>query len=144
MLQACAINFKGSWDTHLLLIEFFYNNNYQESIQMWPFEALYGRRCRSPIYWDKIGEKQMLGLELVQIITKKIWVIHDRLQTAQGWQKSYANKGRRDSSLKLVVMNFEMYLHPKEWVDLERKGSLSHESLCRSKYLRRCERWLMV
>ena len=49
MLRACVINFKGSWDVHLPLVEFAYNNSYQASIQMAPFEALYGRKCRSPI-----------------------------------------------------------------------------------------------
>lgn len=56
MLQACVLEFKGNWDDHLSLIEFAYNNNFHDSIQMAPFEALYGRRCRSPIGWFKVGE----------------------------------------------------------------------------------------
>jgi len=61
MLRACVLDFGGSWDDHLHLVEFSYNNSYQASIQMAPFEALYGRKCRSPVYWDDIGERQILG-----------------------------------------------------------------------------------
>jgi len=56
ILRACVLDFKGSWDDHLPLIEFAYNNSYHASIQMAPFEALYERRCRSPIEWFEIGE----------------------------------------------------------------------------------------
>ncbi|KAL4195087.1 hypothetical protein AMTRI_Chr05g62760 [Amborella trichopoda] len=55
MLRACVIDFTGSWDEHLPLIEFAYNNSFQASIQMAPYEVLYGRKCRSPICWDEIG-----------------------------------------------------------------------------------------
>ncbi|GKE13792.1 putative reverse transcriptase domain-containing protein, partial [Tanacetum coccineum] len=56
MLRACVINFSGSWDTHLPLAEFSYNNSYHLSIRYAPFEALYGRKCRSPVLWAEIGE----------------------------------------------------------------------------------------
>lgn len=65
MLRACVNDLKASWDDHLPLIEFAYNNNYQVSIQMAPFEALYGRKCRTPIYWEEVGERRLLGPELV-------------------------------------------------------------------------------
>ena len=55
MLRAYVMEFKGSWDTHLALMEFAYNNNYQDSIEMAPFEALYGRKCRTPVCWDEVG-----------------------------------------------------------------------------------------
>ncbi|KAJ9135077.1 hypothetical protein P3X46_032296, partial [Hevea brasiliensis] len=54
MLRACVIEFEGSWDTHLPLIEFAYNNSYQSSIGMPPYEALYGRKCRTPLCWDDV------------------------------------------------------------------------------------------
>ena len=57
MLRACVMEFKGSWDTHLALMEFAYKNSYQASIEMDPFEALYGRKCRIPVYWDEVGER---------------------------------------------------------------------------------------
>ena len=65
MLRACVLDFKGSWIDHLTLVEFAYNNSYQASIEMAPYEALYGRRCRSPICWDEVGERKILGPEIV-------------------------------------------------------------------------------
>ena len=59
MLRACVMEFKGSWDTHLALMEFAYNNSYQASIEMAPFEALYGRKCRTPVCWDEVGERRL-------------------------------------------------------------------------------------
>ncbi|KAI3759455.1 hypothetical protein L6452_07295 [Arctium lappa] len=61
MLRACVIDFKGSWETHLPLIEFSYNNSYHASIQAAPFEALYGRKCTTPLCWNEVGEKQLAG-----------------------------------------------------------------------------------
>ena len=60
MLRACSLDFKGSWDDHLPLVEFAYNNSYHSSIGMSPYEALYGRKCRSPLVWDEVGEKKIL------------------------------------------------------------------------------------
>ena len=80
MLRACVMEFRGSWDTHLLLMEFAYNNSYQVSIGMAPYEALYGRKCRTPICWDKVGERKLVGPEIVQVIYDKIKVIRDRLK----------------------------------------------------------------
>ena len=65
MLRVCVIDLKKSWDEHLSLVEFAYNNSYQASIQMAPFEALYGRKCRTPICWDDVGERRLLGSEIV-------------------------------------------------------------------------------
>ena len=73
------IEFKGSWDTHLSLVEFAYNNSYQSSIGMAPFEALYGRKCRTPVCWDEVGERRLIGPELVQITLDKIQIVRDRL-----------------------------------------------------------------
>ncbi|XP_070015241.1 uncharacterized protein [Nicotiana sylvestris] len=61
MLRACVIDFGGNWDDHLPLIEFAYNNNYQTSIGMAPYEALYGRRCRSPVGWFEPAEVPLIG-----------------------------------------------------------------------------------
>ncbi|GKB15938.1 putative reverse transcriptase domain-containing protein, partial [Tanacetum coccineum] len=78
MLRACAMDFGGSWDTHLPLVEFSYNNNYHKSIKCAPFEALYGRKFRSPVMWAEIGESQLIGLEIVQETTEKIMQIKER------------------------------------------------------------------
>ena len=83
MLCACVIDFGGSWDHFLPLAEFAYNNSYQPSIQMAPYEALYGRRCRSPVGWFEPGEAQLLGTDLVQDALDKVKIIQDRLRTAQ-------------------------------------------------------------
>uniref|UniRef100_A0A2N9F277 Integrase catalytic domain-containing protein n=1 Tax=Fagus sylvatica TaxID=28930 RepID=A0A2N9F277_FAGSY len=106
MLRACAIDFRGSWEEHLPLVEFAYNNSYQASIQMAPYEALYGRKCRSPICWDDIGERKILGPEIVQHTVDKIQLIRERLRSAQSRQKSYADTRRR--KLEYQVGPFEV------------------------------------
>ena len=83
------MEFKGSSDTHLALMEFAYNNTYQASIEMAPFEALYGRKCRTPVYWDEVGERRLVGLELVQITSEKVNVVRDNLKIARDRQRSY-------------------------------------------------------
>ena len=90
------MEFKGSWDTHLVVMEFAYNNNYQASIEMAPFEALYGRKCRAPVCWNEVGERRLVGLELLQITSEKVKVVCDNLKIARDRQKSYANNRRRD------------------------------------------------
>ncbi|GJS44926.1 reverse transcriptase domain-containing protein [Tanacetum coccineum] len=95
MLRACILDFGGSWDVHLPLVEFSYNNSYHSSVRCAPFEALYGRKCRSPIMWAEVGEGHLIGPELVQETTKKISQIKDRLKAARDRQKSYADKRRK-------------------------------------------------
>nr|GFA99517.1 putative reverse transcriptase domain-containing protein [Tanacetum cinerariifolium] len=95
MLWACVIDFGSSWDKHLLLVEFSYNNSYHASIKAALFEALYGQNCRSPICWSEVGESQLTSLELVRETTKKIVQIKNRLLTARSRQKSYADLKRR-------------------------------------------------
>ncbi|GJY13028.1 putative reverse transcriptase domain-containing protein [Tanacetum coccineum] len=95
MLRACVIDFGSSWDRHLPLVEFSYNNSYHASIKAAPFEALYGRKCRSPVCWSEVGESQLTGPELVRETTEKIVQIKNRLLTARSRQKSYADLKRR-------------------------------------------------
>ncbi|GJY44472.1 putative reverse transcriptase domain-containing protein [Tanacetum coccineum] len=95
MLRACVMDFGGSWDTHLPLIEFSYNNSYHTSIKCAPFEALYRRKCRSPVIWTEVGESQLIGPEIMQETTEKIVQIRERLKTARSRQKSYADKRRK-------------------------------------------------
>nr|GEZ04911.1 putative reverse transcriptase domain-containing protein [Tanacetum cinerariifolium] len=87
-------DFRGSWDVHLPLVEFSYNNSYHSSVRCALFEALYGRKCRSPIMWAEVGEGQLIGPELVQESTEKILQIKDTLKAARDRQKSYADKRR--------------------------------------------------
>nr|GEY60175.1 putative reverse transcriptase domain-containing protein [Tanacetum cinerariifolium] len=79
MLRACAIDFGKGWVNHLQLVEFSYNNSYHATIKAAPFEALYGRKCRSPVCWTEVGEAQILGPELTQETTEKIVQIKQRL-----------------------------------------------------------------
>ena len=95
MLRACVLEFGGSWDIHLPLVEFAYNNSYHTSIQCAPYEALYGRKCRSPLCWAEIGDKQLTGPDIIQETTDKIVVIKDRLKAARDRQKSYADNRRK-------------------------------------------------
>nr|GEX93350.1 putative reverse transcriptase domain-containing protein [Tanacetum cinerariifolium] len=94
----------GSWDVHLLLVEFLYNNSYHSSVRCAPFEALFSRKCRPPIMWAEVGEGQLIGPELVQETTKKISQIKDRLKAACDHQKSYADKRRKP--LEFSVGNY--------------------------------------
>ncbi|KAH0713646.1 hypothetical protein KY289_009605 [Solanum tuberosum] len=83
MLRTCVIDFKASWDDHLPLIEFAYNNSYHSSIQMAPYEALYGYRCRSLVGWFEVGETALIGRDSVLDAMEKVQLIRDRLKTTQ-------------------------------------------------------------
>ena len=82
MLRACVPDFKGSWEKHLPLVEFTYNNSYQASIQMTPYKAMYVRLCRSPVCWMKVGERPSMGPDLVRDASEKVDVIQKCLLTA--------------------------------------------------------------
>ncbi|GJV18418.1 putative reverse transcriptase domain-containing protein [Tanacetum coccineum] len=83
MLHACMIDFRKGWVKHFPLAEFLYNNSYHASIKAAPYEALYGRKCRSPVCWAKVGEAQLTGPEMIQETTEKIDLIKQRIQAAQ-------------------------------------------------------------
>ena len=83
MLRACVLDHKGSWEEYLPLVEFAYNNSYQASIQMAPYEALYGRPCRSPLCWTEVGESSITGPDLIRDTSEKVSLIRQRLLTAQ-------------------------------------------------------------
>ncbi|GKB45321.1 putative reverse transcriptase domain-containing protein [Tanacetum coccineum] len=95
MLRAYEIDFGKGWVNHLPLVEFSYNNSYHASIKATPFEALYGRKCRSPVCWAEVGEVQLTGPEIVQETTEKIVQIKQRIQAARDRQKSYADLKRK-------------------------------------------------
>ena len=95
MLRAYALKHGGSWDKSLPYAEFSYNNSYRASLKMSPFEALYGRKCRTPLYWDQTGERQFFGPEIIQEAEEQVWMIRENLRTAQSRQKSYVDTQRR-------------------------------------------------
>ena len=83
MLRACAIQYGKNWDKCLALAEFSYNNSYQSSLQMAPFEALYSRRCRTPLSWSQAGEHKIFGPDLVTEAEEKVKIIQANLKVAQ-------------------------------------------------------------
>jgi hypothetical protein len=95
MLRACVLVYSEKWDECLPLAEFSYNNSYQESIQMAPFEALYGQRCRTPLNWSGPDERFFFGPDLVKEAEEKVKLIQHRLKVAQHRHKRYADKRRR-------------------------------------------------
>ncbi|GJR71398.1 putative reverse transcriptase domain-containing protein [Tanacetum coccineum] len=95
MLRACVIEFGNGWFRHLPLVEFSYNNSYYASIKAAPFEALYGRKCRSPVCWAEVGQVQLIGPEIVQETTEKVIHIKQRMQATHDRQKSYADLKRK-------------------------------------------------
>ena len=126
MLRACVIEFGGHWDNFLPLAEFSYNNNYHSSIDMTPFEALYGRRCRSPIGWFDAFEVRPWGTDLLRESLDKVKYIQEKLFVAQSRQKEYADRRVRD----LEFMEGEQVLlkvSPMKGVmRLGKRGTLIH------------------
>jgi hypothetical protein len=101
MLRACALKNSGSWDRSLPYAEFTYNNSYQSSIKMAPFEALYGRKCRTPLFWNQTGESQLFGPDSIREAERQVEIIRENLKAAQSRQKSYADPRRREVVLEV-------------------------------------------
>jgi hypothetical protein len=95
MLRACVLEFPQKWDDCLPLAEFSYSNSYQESIKMAPFEALYGRRCRTPLNWSEPGERNFFRPDMVKETKENVQQIIQNLKKAQARQKNYADKRRQ-------------------------------------------------
>ncbi|GKF47201.1 putative reverse transcriptase domain-containing protein, partial [Tanacetum coccineum] len=104
MLRACVIDFGSSWDRHLSLVVFSYNNSYHASIKAAPYEALYRQKCRSPVCWSEVGDSQLTGLELIRDTTEKIVQIKNLLLTARSRQKSYADRRTKPLDFKFGDM----------------------------------------
>jgi len=95
LLRTCILDHLDRWDEVLPLVEFTYNNSYQASIGMAPYETLYERRCKTPLCWYQDGESVLVGPELLQQTTEKVQLVRDRLQASQSMQKAYADRRRR-------------------------------------------------
>ena len=106
-------------------MEFASNNSYPTSIGMAPYEALYGRKCRTLVCWDKVGERKLVGPEIVQVTCDKIKVIRDRLKIAQDRQKSYADNHRRDLKFEVGDMVFLRISPWKGVLRFGKRGKLS-------------------
>jgi hypothetical protein len=98
MLRACVLTYGKDWEQSLPYAEFSYNNSYQASLGMSPFEALYGRKCRTPLMWSEVGERTLVGPDLIKEAEDKVAEIREKLKAAQSRQKSYADKKRREVS----------------------------------------------
>nr|GEZ59502.1 reverse transcriptase domain-containing protein [Tanacetum cinerariifolium] len=139
MLRAFAIDFGKSWVNHLPLVKFSYNNNYHASIKAAPFEALYGQKCHSLVCWTKVGEAQILGLELTQETTEKIVQIKPRIQAARDRQKSYTDLKRKPMEFQ-VEDNVMLKVSPwKGVVRFGKRGKLNLGMLDPSRYWRELE-----
>ena len=125
MLRSCAIDYEGSWDRHIPLVEFVYNNSFQSSIGMTPYEALYGRKCRTPLCWTELSERKVIGPDLIQETEEKVKTIRERLKVATDRQKSYTDMKRKDI---LYEVGEKMFLKVSPWKKVMRfgkKGELS-------------------
>jgi hypothetical protein len=101
MLRACVLAYGAKWEDCLPFAEFSYNNSYQASLQMAPFEALYGRKCRTPLNWSETGDSQIFGPDILQEAEEKVRMIREYLKAAQSRQKSYADKRRRELTFQI-------------------------------------------
>ncbi|GJY49147.1 putative reverse transcriptase domain-containing protein [Tanacetum coccineum] len=125
ILQTCVINFEGSWDTHLPLVEFLYNNNYHTSIKCASFEALYGRKCRSPLCWLETGDTVLKRLDIIEETVDKIKTIKERLKTTKNCQRSYADKLRKPLEFQVgdnVLLKLSLW---KGMIHFEKRGKLN-------------------
>ena len=95
-MRAYALWYGTSWDKSLPYAKFSYNNSYQKSLNMAPFEALYGRKCRTLLFWNQMGETQVFGLDVLRDAEEQVRMIRDNLRVAQSRQKSYANIRKRE------------------------------------------------
>ncbi|GJQ98185.1 putative reverse transcriptase domain, ribonuclease H-like domain, aspartic peptidase domain protein [Tanacetum coccineum] len=125
MLRACVFNFGRSWDRHLPLVEFSYNNSYHASIKAAPFESLYKRKCRSPVCWSEVGDNQLTRPELIRETTKKIIQIKNRLLTARSRQKSYADVRRKPMEFNVCDMVMLKVSPWKGVIRFGKRGKLS-------------------
>jgi hypothetical protein len=103
MLGACALKYGKSWDKSLPYAEFSYNNSYQASIKMAPYEALYGRQCRTLLLWSQTGESQVFGPEVLKDAKKQVQMVHESLKVANLDRRAMRTKEEETSRLKLEI-----------------------------------------
>jgi hypothetical protein len=101
MLRVCALKDNKSWDKCPPYVEFAYNNSYQKSLKMSPFEVLCGRKCRTPLFWNEPGENQVFGPEILREAEKQVHIVRENLQLAQSRQKNYVDHRRRKLSFRV-------------------------------------------
>ncbi|KAG8496931.1 hypothetical protein CXB51_008102 [Gossypium anomalum] len=119
MLRCCILEFCGSWERYLPLVEFAYNNSFQSSIKMAPYEALYGRKCRTPLFWTELSESKIFGVDLIKDAEQKVKVISESLKAASDRQKSYADLKRKDIEYQV---GDKVFLKVSPWKKVLRFG----------------------
>lgn len=124
-LHICVIDFRGSWEDYQPLAEFAYNNSFQSSIQMAPYEALYGRKCHTLLYWTELGECRVLGPELVYKTGDKVQLIRDHLKAAFDRKKLYADLKRHEIEYSVGDFVFLKVSPWKKVLRFSRKCKLS-------------------
>jgi hypothetical protein len=132
MLRAYALQYGRSWDKSLPYAEFSYNNSYQESLKMAPFKMLYGRRCRTPLFWNETGERKVFGPDILEEAEKQVRMVKENLRVAQLRQKSYADHRRREVSPMRGLRRFKVRgkLAPRfigPFKILEKRGEVAYQ-----------------
>ena len=125
MLRIYTLDFLGLWAEKVSLMEFTYNNSYHQSLDMFPFEALYGRKCRSPIFWHEAGERKFLGPEEVDAVSRDIEIIKSRLQASVDRQKKYTQNYQRPLEFKVGDQVFLKVSPMRGVLKFVKKGKLS-------------------
>ncbi|KAF5803619.1 putative nucleotidyltransferase, Ribonuclease H [Helianthus annuus] len=125
MLRACIIDFGGSWDVHLPLVEFAYNNSYHASIKMAPYELLYGRKCRTPVCWGEVGPRGLAPTDIIRATNAKIDIVRAHLKAAQDRQKAYADKRNRPIEFQVGDMVMLKVSPWKGIIRFRKRGKLS-------------------
>ena len=124
MLRSCVIDYEGNWDRHIPLVEVVYNNSFQSSIGMAPYEALYGRKCRTPLCWTKLSEKKVIDPDLIQETEEKVKMIRVRLKVATNRQKSYADMKKKDIRYEVGEKVFFESIALEEGNEIWEKGQV--------------------
>ena len=125
MLRSCAIDYEGSWDRHIPLVEFVYNNSFQSSIGMAPYEALYGRKCRTPLCWTELSERKVIGPDLIRETEEKVKMIREKLKMATDRQKAYTDMKRKYIRYEVGEKVFLKVSPWKKVMRFGKKGKLS-------------------
>ena len=124
------IDLEGSWDRHIALVEFAYNNSFQSSIGMAPYEAVYGRKCRTQLCWAELSEKKVIGPDLIRETEEKVKMIRERLKVAIDRQKSYADMKRKDIRYEIGEKVFLKVSPWKKVMRFGKNGKLSPRFIC--------------
>jgi hypothetical protein len=130
MLRACTLQYGRSWDKSLPYAEFSYNNSYQESLKMAPFEMLCGRSCRTPLFWSEAREQKVFGPDILEEAEKQVRMVRENLRVMQSRQKSYADHRRRELSFEVgdfVYLKVSPMRGLHHFKVLEKRGEIAYQ-----------------